>query len=81
MLFPTAPGGVLSYDAVQHLLRKYANNIRQRCPLLKHKRVSPHVLRHSAAMELVHSWVDSTVIALWLGHESVDTTQIYIHAT
>jgi len=48
------------------------------CPLLKHKRVSPHVLRHTAAMELLHAGVDTSVIALWLGHESVETTQVYI---
>ena len=75
VLFPTAQGGSLSSDAIQHLLRKYVSNIRQTCPSLKHKRVSPHVLRHSAAMELLHSGVDSTLIALWLGHESVETTQ------
>ena len=80
MLFPTLDGGPLSTDAVQYLLQKYVNKIRENCTSLKHKRVSPHVLRHSAAMELLHAGVDSTVIALWLGHESVDTTQIYIHA-
>jgi len=53
---------------------------RQRCPSLKVKRVSPHVLRHSAAMELLQAGVDPSVIALWLGHESVATTQIYLHA-
>jgi integrase/recombinase XerD len=80
MLFPTLYGRPLSTDSVQYLLQKYVTKIRETCPSLKHKRVSPHVLRHSAAMELLHAGVDSTVIALWLGHESVDTTQIYIHA-
>ena len=47
---------------------------------LKNKRVTPHVLRHSAAMQLLQNGVDRTVIALWLGHESVETTQMYIHA-
>lgn len=79
-LFPTAQGGALSSDAVQHLLRKYVINIRQTCASLKHKRVSPHVLRHSAAMELLHAGVDTALIALWLGHESVETTQTYVHA-
>ena len=47
---------------------------------MKSKRVSPHTLRHSAAMELLRSGVGCTVIALWLGHETVETTQIYLHA-
>ena len=51
-----------------------------KCPSLKKKRVTPHVLRHSAAMQLLQNGVDRTVIALWLGHESVETTQMYIHA-
>jgi len=80
VLFPSLNGGRLSADAVQHLLRKYVHGIRETCPSLKHKRVSPHTLRHGAAMELLHAGVDSTVIALWLGHESVETTQVYIHA-
>src|SRR3546814_14126878 len=50
------------------------------CPRLASKRVTPHTLRHSTAMELLHHGVDQSVIALWLGHESVETTQIYIHA-
>ncbi len=50
------------------------------CPSLAGKRVSPHVLRHSTAMELLHHGVDQTVIALWLGHENVETTQVYVHA-
>jgi integrase/recombinase XerD len=50
------------------------------CPTLKGKRVTPHVLRHSAAMQLLQNGVDRTVIALWLGHESVESTQMYVHA-
>jgi integrase/recombinase XerD len=79
-LFPNARGGRLSADSVQHLVRKYAQAAAVRCPTLRGKRVSPHVLRHSAAMELLAAGVDSSVIALWLGHESVNTTQIYLHA-
>jgi integrase/recombinase XerD len=80
VLFPNARGGRLSADSVQYLVRKYAQVAAMRCPTLRGKRVSPHVLRHSAAMELLAAGVDSSVIALWLGHESVNTTQIYLHA-
>jgi len=80
VLFPNARGGRLSADSVQYLVRKYTQVAAVRCPTLRGKRVSPHVLRHSAAMELLAAGVDSSVIALWLGHESVNTTQIYLHA-
>ena len=53
---------------------------RAHCPSLKQKRVSPHVLRHTAAMELLQAGVDCATIALWLGHESMETTQVYLHA-
>jgi integrase/recombinase XerD len=79
-LFPTVHGGHLSADAIQYLLRKYVNIARTRCISLKQKRISFHVLRHSAAMELLQAGVDCSVIALWLGHESVETTQIYLHS-
>jgi integrase/recombinase XerD len=79
-LFPSVHGEHLSADAVQYLLRKYVTIARTRCASMKQKRVSVHVLRHSAAMELLQAGVDCSVIALWLGHESVETTQIYIHA-
>lgn len=77
--FPTLRGGPLSSDAVQWLLAKYTSLAAQCCPSLRYKKVSPHVLRHSCAMNLLHCGVDPTVIALWLGHESVQTTQIYFH--
>lgn len=80
VLFPNPHGGRLSADSVQHLVRRYAARAATRCPTLNGKRVSPHVLRHSAAMSLLAAGVDSSVIALWLGHESVNTTQIYLHA-
>src|SRR5216684_3673904 len=75
ILFPSARGGRLSADAVQHLVAKYAAAAQQTCPSLADKRVSPHVLRHTTAMELMQAGVDRTLIALWLGHESVETTQ------
>ena len=79
-LFPNVHGGRLSADSVQSLLAKHVRVGSKSCPSLKSKRVSPHVLRHSAAMELLQAGVDCSVIALWLGHESVETTQIYLHA-
>ena len=80
VLFPSIRGGRLSSDAAQDLLAKHLAVARARCPSLVTKRVTIHVLRHSAAMELLQSGVDATVIALWLGHESIKTTQIYLEA-
>jgi len=79
-LFPSARGGVLSRDAVEKLVAKHAKTAERRCPSLKRKNVTPHTLRHSAAMSLLQHGVDRSVIALWLGHESVETTQLYLHA-
>jgi site-specific recombinase XerD len=79
-LFPTVRGAKLSRDALERLVQKHALSAARSCPSLMEKRVSPHVLRHSTAMELLHHGVDQSVIALWLGHESVETTQVYIHA-
>lgn len=79
-LFPSSRGDPLSRDAVRFLLEKHVPVAVTSCPSIAGKRVTPHVLRHSAAMALLESGVDETVIALWLGHESVDTTQIHIHA-
>ncbi len=79
-LFPNARGGMLSRDGVEYILAKHVNTARQYCSSLKRKRVSPHVLRHSAAMDLLQHGIDRSVIALWLGHESVETTQMYLHA-
>jgi integrase/recombinase XerD len=80
-VFPNARGGPLSRDGVAYLLANHVATAQQRCPSLQGKRVAPHVLRHSAAMALLHSGVDGAVIALWLGHESMDTTQMYLHAS
>jgi integrase/recombinase XerD len=79
-LFPTVRGTTLSRDALEHLVRKHILSASRSCASLIGKRVSPHVLRHSTAMELLHHGVDQSVIALWLGHESVETTQVYMHA-
>ena len=79
-LFPSIRGERLSRDALEHLVRKHCLTASRACPSLASKRVTPHTLRHSTAMELLHHGVDQSVIALWLGHESVETTQIYIHA-
>ncbi len=79
-LFVSNRGGRLSRDAVERLVAKYAAQACNSCPTLQNKRVTPHVLRHSAAMQLLQNGVDRAVIALWLGHESVETTQMYVHA-
>jgi site-specific recombinase XerD len=80
MLFPNARGSRLSADSVEDLLDKHVAVAGHTCPSLCSKRVTPHVLRHTAAMELLQAGVDRAVIALWLGHESVETTQIYLDA-
>jgi site-specific recombinase XerD len=79
-LFPARDGGRLSRDALEHRLAKYVGVAAQICPTLQTKRISIHTLRHTAAMQLLHAGIDTSVIALWLGHEQVDTTQIYLHA-
>lgn len=79
-LFLSGRGNRLSADAVQHLVKKYVAAARRSCPSLARKRVTPHVLRHTAAMELLQAGVDRSLIAIWLGHESVETTQIYLAA-
>jgi len=79
-LFPTVRGARLIRDALERLVRRHTLTASKTCSSLTGKRVSPHVLRHSMAMELWHHGVDQSVIALWLGHESVETTLIYMHA-
>jgi site-specific recombinase XerD len=79
-LFPSIRGERLSRDALEHLVRKHCLTAARTCPSIGAKRVTPHTLRHSTAMDLLHHGVDPAVIALWLGHENVETTQIYIHA-
>jgi site-specific recombinase XerD len=79
-LFPTRTGRRLSRDAVADRLRVHAITAAEHCDTLHGKRVHPHVLRHSCAMALLQAGVDSTVIALWLGHADTSSTQAYIHA-
>lgn len=79
-LFPTRQGRPLSRDALERRVTQHARTAAQTCPTLTGKKISPHAIRHSTAMRLLHAGVDTTVIALWLGHESVATTQIYVHA-
>jgi integrase/recombinase XerD len=79
-LFPGRRGQPLTTDAVAWLLTKHVTTATPHCPTLAGKNVTPHVLRHTAAMRLLQAGVDTSVIALWLGHESIQTTQIYLHA-
>jgi site-specific recombinase XerD len=79
-LFPTRTGRPLSRDAVEHRLAGYVSDATNRCPSLARKRLTMHVLRHSAAMRLLRAGIDTSVIALWLGHEQIETTQVYLHA-
>lgn len=79
-VFPNARGHALTTDGVAYILTKHVVTAQRHCPSLEKKRVTPHVLRHSVAMELLQNGVDRSVIALWLGHESMETTQIYLHA-
>lgn len=80
-VFPSARGGPLSADGLQNILAKNLATARQLCPSLMNKHVTPHSLRHTMAMELLQSGIDRALIALWLGHESVETTQIYLHTS
>lgn len=79
-LFPTHAGGRLSTDAVARLVAKHATTAAACCPSISEKNVTPHTLRHACAMALLRGGVDTSVIALWLGHEDPQTTQIYLHA-
>jgi AraC-like DNA-binding protein len=79
-LFPNPRGGPLSRDAISRIVARHATNAARTCPSLTTKKPTPHVLRHSCAVQLLHAGIDITVIALWLGHESIRTTDIYQHA-
>jgi integrase/recombinase XerD len=79
-VFPSCRGDILSLDGLEKIVTRHAASAARICPSLGEKRVTPHVLRHTAAMQLRHARVDLSTIALWLGHESIETTQIYQHA-
>src|SRR5262252_2484963 len=81
LVFPNAKGGRLTVHGVKYMLNKHAATAARTCPSLKGKRVTVHLLRHTMALEMLQAGVDRAVIALWLGHESVETTQIYLEAT
>lgn len=79
-VFPSSRGEPLSTDALEKIVKKHVAVASTTCPSICEKRVSPHTLRHTAAMELRQAGGDLSVIALWLGHESIETTQMYLHA-
>jgi integrase/recombinase XerD len=79
-LFPSRTGGKLSTDAVTDLLARHVTAAARQCPSLGAKKVTPHTLRHTAAMNLLHAGVDTSTIALWLGHAGTKATQVYLHA-
>jgi integrase/recombinase XerD len=79
-LFPTRRGGPLTPKAIAWLLDKHTSTAAHRCPSLAAKRVTPHTLRHTNAMLLRAGNVDIHTIALWLGHESIKSTEVYLHA-
>jgi site-specific recombinase XerD len=79
-VFASSRNGFLSTDALQRLVAKHVAVATTKCSSLAGRSITPHTLRHTTAMTLLRRGVDQTVIALWLGHESVETTQIYLHA-
>lgn len=79
-VFPSSRGGFLSADALQRLVARHVTTASAKCVSLTGRSITPHTLRHTTAMALLRRGVDQTVIALWLGHESSETTQIYLHA-
>ena len=81
VLFPSFRGEPLTIHGVQHLLKKHRATAAEKCPSLKNRRVTVHVLRHTAAMDMYQSDIDRSLIAMWLGHESFETTRVYVDAT
>jgi site-specific recombinase XerD len=81
LVFPSAKGDRLTVHGVKYMLKKHSKAAAAACPSLSEKRVTVHLLRHTMAIDMLQAGVDRAVIALWLGHESVETTQIYLEAT
>lgn len=79
-LFPSHGGAPLTRAAVGKLVARHATTAAARCPSITGKNVTPHTLRHTRAMSLLHAGIDTASIALWLGHSNIQTTQIYLHA-
>jgi site-specific recombinase XerD len=79
-IFPGPRGRPLTRDGLSRIVTRYADTAFRSCPSMAQKKIGPHVLRHSCAMQLLNAGVDVAVIALWLGHESIRTTDIYQHA-
>jgi integrase/recombinase XerD len=79
-LFPSRHHGPLTRDAIERRLAKHVATAQRTCPTLGTKSVSMHVLRHTAAMTLLDAGIDTSTIALWLGHEQERTTHVYLHA-
>jgi site-specific recombinase XerD len=80
LAFPSARGKPLSRDGVDYLLKQAVRRALPTCPNLAHQHISPHVIRHTTAMHLLQAGVDIATIALWLGHESMETTHVYLAA-
>ena len=80
MAFPSVRGTPLSSDGLDYVLQQAVKRATEACPSLLTKRVTPHLVRHTSAMHLLQAGVDMAVIALWLGHESIETTHIYVEA-
>ncbi len=79
-VFPTVRGKAMSADALQRMVARHVLTAAAKYPSLRRRRVTPHTLRHTTAMDLLQRGVDITVIALWLSHESIESTQSYLHA-
>ena len=79
-LFLNAQGGPLTRSGFEYILRKYVAVAAQTCPSMAAKRISPHVLRHSCAMHVLNATRDVRQVALWLGHASIQSTEVYLRA-
>ncbi len=80
LAFPSATNGMLTRNGLNYLLQKAVKQAATRCYSLRNKTITPHMVRHSTATHLLQSGVDISVIALWLGHESIGTTHIYLES-